>query len=181
VSKCFLHVSFFLWFIPGLFALTEDERAERAFFSAVKAGDIEAVLEALESKKIEDIDLFDPIEWTPLQAAVVFKQKEMIAFLIQSGADINKVTLQDTALFWAVLMDDVEIASFLLHSGADFTIRSKVGTMLELAIKRSCFAMVELLVECNAVVTKKDIILARKKITENAQIIAFLEQNCCVQ
>ena len=72
--------------------------------------------------------------------------QEMVAYLLDAGADINYAQPY-TALYAAINNRDVEMVRFLLQRGADWTVPSFPGgpTALEFAQEASCLEVVELL------------------------------------
>ena len=71
---------------------------------------------------------------TPLHLAVLFDQRAMVEFLIDSGASINAPAKDEyggAPLHWAAVLGRVEIARRLVDAGADVNVMDKQGTPLD--------------------------------------------------
>lgn len=66
--------------------------------------------------------------WTLLHMAIRRDQREMVQYLLDKGADINKVDgVGWTPLMEAIMDDMPELCKLLVDSGADKTIANKRG------------------------------------------------------
>lgn len=79
-----------------------------------------------------------------LSVAVANEKTEMIAYLLQSGADPNELDLEmKTPLYKAVMIHDPEIVGILLDGGGDPHLREFGPTPLELALSGEFFPVIE--------------------------------------
>ena len=67
---------------------------------AVASGNLESVSRLIEEG--HDVDAFGKDDWTPLTTAVENDDSEMVRFLLQSGADPNRIVPGGTALDMAI-------------------------------------------------------------------------------
>jgi len=70
----------------------------------------------------ETVKTKDPFTWlTPLQVAVMNKQKDVVRVLVAHGADVNggRFDFERTPLVLAVTTGDLALCEFLLLHGAD--------------------------------------------------------------
>ena len=82
---------------------------------------------------------FGEFSGTPLILAIKKRQKNMISFLIEAGADVNGSDIDGTSpLMTAAEVDDVELAESLLDHGAD--VNSKMLKGDNAVIFANCFS-----------------------------------------
>lgn len=92
------------------------------------------------------------MRWSPLGAATLYNNKNMVQLLLDHGADPN---MQDrslqTPLFHASANDHLDIAQLLLDHGADPNIRDRIGgTALMEASANNYHSIVRLLLDHGA-------------------------------
>jgi len=71
-----------------------------ALVDAVASGNLESVNRLIEEG--HDIDAFGKDDWTPLTTAVENDDSDMVRFLLQNGADPNRIVPGGTALDMAI-------------------------------------------------------------------------------
>ena len=98
-------------------------------WTAAGVGDIESVKDHLARVLLFDIDAIDKtITMTPLLAAALMGQTEMVEFLIRKGADVDaKGGDGGTALHAAAFLGQYEVAKLLIENGADINARNNDG------------------------------------------------------
>jgi ankyrin repeat protein len=136
--------------IPENHAESHQDVVDRALYEAAKNGDLPAAFVAIQRgaslKALHDIR-----RETALHVAVYAGYKEMTAFLLQVGANVNCQTrLGRTALHLAVLSivpaHRAEMVGLLLGNGADRSIRDADSkTALDYALEQGQFEVIELL------------------------------------
>jgi ankyrin repeat protein len=83
-----------------------------------------------------DVNLPNNIDWTPLAYAIDNKRLDMVQFLIEQGAEINRIFDGWSPLMFAIASKCEEIALFLIGSGADVNLVTEGDkTALNEAIK----------------------------------------------
>ena len=88
-----------------------------------RRGNIEAVKQHLAAGT--DVDARDAEDKTPLQHAVYWGPKEIVALLIAKGADVNaNDNAGETSLHWAVVGGKKEIVAALINNSADVNAKS---------------------------------------------------------
>ena len=94
---------------------------------------------------------------TALSIAIKLKQKDMVAFLLQSGANPNLCVRSETLLILAILSDEPEIVKLLLDHGALSDVSDDNGnTPVALSIKRNQLLILTYLVKAGANLHAKD-------------------------
>jgi len=105
-------------------ATTEEEFA--VFEKKVYDNDFENFKEMTASLK--DINIVNKYGWTLLHITIRRDRRDMVAFLLESGADINKTDgVGWTPLMEAIMDDMPELVKFLVEKGADKTIANARG------------------------------------------------------
>jgi hypothetical protein len=104
---------------------------DRALFDAVKSGNENAVVAALEAGG--NVNCFDERHYTPFFHAISPANAEpyldIAEILIAHGADVNDPTLDGvTPLMRAFADDKIEAARFLLDHGVDIHKETEIGT-----------------------------------------------------
>jgi ankyrin repeat protein len=116
----FIFFSFPLTFVSS--EIPYQKKLESNFFHAIKHEDTATLTSYISENKI-DINMLDPIEWTPLHIAIVYHKKNIILQLLDAGADINKKTIQGTPLSWGILLNQPEIVRLLIERNVIVTIK----------------------------------------------------------
>lgn len=127
---------------------------ELNLFEAAIVGDREAVERNLGDRE-RSLDAASPLDqyaadgFTPLGLAAYFGQQELVAWMIEQGADVNKPArnaMQVAPLHSAVARQNVELCRLLLEHGADVNARQARGvTPLHSAAHSGNAALIELL------------------------------------
>jgi ankyrin repeat protein len=78
--------------------------------------------------KLDDINIQNKYGWTLLHVAIRRDRRDMVNFLLDNGADINKIDgVGWTPLMEAIMDDMPELVSILVDRGADKTIANARG------------------------------------------------------
>ncbi len=105
-------------------SITEAEYA--LFEKAVYDDNLEKFKEMVGA--LEDINIQNKYGWTLLHITIRRDRRDMVAFLLKSGADINKVDgVGWTPLMEAIMDEKVELVKFLVEKGADKSIANARG------------------------------------------------------
>jgi len=81
-----------------------------------------------EVKKLDDINIQNKYGWTLLHAAIRRDRQDMVNFLLDNGADINKIDgVGWTPLMEAIMDDMLELVRILVDRGADKSIVNERG------------------------------------------------------
>lgn len=145
---------------------------------AAKDGDITKIKSLLE-KDPKLINAGNRLEQAPLEMAAWGGHKEIVAFLIEKGANVNQVDIFGAApLHMAVVQGHKEIVELLLEKGADINVKTKNGKIpLQLAFENERPAIIELFInrgldidstinEYNRTLLHKAVIMGKKKIVD---------------
>ena len=87
-------------------------------------------LEALKKEIVNgtNVNLQNKYGWTPLHIAIRRDRRDMVAYLLEQGADIDRVDgVGWTPLMEAVMDDMPELCKFLIDKGADVSIANERG------------------------------------------------------
>jgi len=77
---------------------------------------------------LDDINIQNKYGWTLLHVAIRRDRREMVALLLENGADINKIDgVGWTPLMEAIMDDMPELVKYLVDQGADKTIANQRG------------------------------------------------------
>lgn len=107
-------------------------------------GDLEAVKRLLE-KDPGLIESQDDMKQTPLHIAAYYGAKEVVAYLLTKGAEVNaRCYNRFTPLH---LTWDPEIAKLLLEHGADLKLKAATGTPLEDAVGSENLALIQVFLD----------------------------------
>lgn len=105
-------------------SITETEYA--LFEKVVYDNNLEKFKEMV--KALEDINIQNKYGWTLLHITIRRDRRDMVAFLLESGADINKLDgVGWTPLMEAIMDDKLELVKFLVKKGADKSIANARG------------------------------------------------------
>uniref|UniRef100_A0A336LX55 E3 ubiquitin-protein ligase n=1 Tax=Culicoides sonorensis TaxID=179676 RepID=A0A336LX55_CULSO len=111
------------------------ERTHRQLIDCIRSKDTEALIEAIESGGI-DVNCMDDVGQTLLNWASAFGTLEMVEFLCDKGADVNKGQ-RSSSLHYAACFGRPGIAKVLLKHGANPDLRDEDGkTALDKARER---------------------------------------------
>ena len=111
------------------------ERIHRQLIDCIRSKDTEALIEAIESGGI-DVNCMDDVGQTLLNWASAFGTLEMVEFLCEKGADVNKGQ-RSSSLHYASCFGRPGIAKVLLKHGANPDLRDEDGkTPLDKARER---------------------------------------------
>ena len=104
--------------------ITEEEFS--LFEKVVYDNDFEKFKEMVQA--LDDINIQNKYGWTLLHITIRRDRRDMVAFLLENGADINKVDgVGWTPLMEAIMDDMPELVKFLVEKGADKTIANQRG------------------------------------------------------
>jgi ankyrin repeat protein len=88
--------------------------------------DLEALKQAITDGM--DVNLQNQYGWTPLHMSIRRDRRDMVAYLLEQGAGIDKVDgVGWTPLMEAVMDDMPELCAFLIEKGADVSIANERG------------------------------------------------------
>jgi len=96
------------------------------FEKIVYDNDLEAFKE--EVQKLDDINIQNKYGWTLLHVAIRRDRRDMVEYLLDNAADIDKIDgVGWTPLMEAIMDDMPELVSILVERGADKTIANARG------------------------------------------------------
>ncbi|XP_034937703.1 E3 ubiquitin-protein ligase HECTD1 isoform X2 [Chelonus insularis] len=111
------------------------EKSHRQLIDCIRSKDTDALIEAIESGGIE-VNFMDDVGQTLLNWASAFGTQEMVEFLCDKGADVNKGQ-RSSSLHYAACFGRPAIAKVLLRHGANPDLRDEDGkTPLDKARER---------------------------------------------
>lgn len=114
---------------------SSSERIHRQLIDCIRSKDTEALIEAIETGGI-DVNCMDDVGQTLLNWASAFGTLEMVEFLCEKGADVNKGQ-RSSSLHYASCFGRPGIAKVLLKHGANPDLRDEDGkTPLDKARER---------------------------------------------
>ena len=112
------------------------EKTHRQLIDCIRSKDTDALVEAIDSGNVE-VNFMDDVGQTLLNWASAFGTQEMVEFLCQKGADVNKGQ-RSSSLHYAACFGRPAIARVLLRHGANPDLRDEDGkTPLDKARERS--------------------------------------------
>jgi uncharacterized protein len=91
----------------------------RGVHRAARDGDLDELRTLLIAGGCAVVDEVDSGGWTPLQLTAGDGRLEVVALLLEHGADVARRSQREPALFRAVLAKDAAIVTLLLQAGAD--------------------------------------------------------------
>lgn len=107
--------------------LFDQRSAYRSIHEYAKSGDVTRVAEEL-TKNPGELDLPDDAGLTPLHLAAAHCRKNVVALLIEKGADINRKAKDDaTPLHLAAQEGCAEVVTMLMSKGANLNARDDQG------------------------------------------------------
>lgn len=101
------------------------EKSHRQLIDCIRSKDTDALIEAIESGGIE-VNFMDDVGQTLLNWASAFGTQEMVEFLCDKGADVNKGQ-RSSSLHYAACFGRPAIAKVLLRHGANPDLRDEDG------------------------------------------------------
>ncbi|XP_014247371.1 E3 ubiquitin-protein ligase HECTD1 isoform X4 [Cimex lectularius] len=111
------------------------ERSHRQLIDCIRSKDTDALIDAIENGGIE-VNFMDDVGQTLLNWASAFGTQEMVEFLCERGADVNKGQ-RSSSLHYAACFGRPAIAKVLLQHGANPDLRDEDGkTPLDKARER---------------------------------------------
>lgn len=111
------------------------EKTHRQLIDCIRSKDTDALVEAIDSGGIE-VNFMDDVGQTLLNWASAFGTQEMVEFLCERGADVNKGQ-RSSSLHYAACFGRPAIAKVLLRHGANPDLRDEDGkTPLDKARER---------------------------------------------
>ncbi|ODM98949.1 E3 ubiquitin-protein ligase HECTD1 [Orchesella cincta] len=112
------------------------EKSHRQLIDCIRSKDTEALIEAIESGGVE-VNFMDDVGQTLLNWASAFGTQEMVEYLCEKGADVNKGQ-RSSSLHYAACFGRPAIAKVLLKHGANPDLRDEDGkTPLDKARERN--------------------------------------------
>ncbi|XP_067942720.1 E3 ubiquitin-protein ligase HECTD1-like [Watersipora subatra] len=112
------------------------ERSHRQLIDCIRSKDTEALIEAIDSGSFE-VNFMDDVGQTLLNWASAFGTQEMVEFLCERGADVNRGQ-RSSSLHYAACFGRPKIVKTLLQSGANPDLRDEDGkTPLDKARERN--------------------------------------------
>uniref|UniRef100_A0A914XRQ8 E3 ubiquitin-protein ligase n=1 Tax=Plectus sambesii TaxID=2011161 RepID=A0A914XRQ8_9BILA len=112
------------------------DRTHRHLIDSIRQRDTDALIEAIESGNVE-VNFTDDVGQTLLNWASAFGTPEMVTYLCEKAADVNKGQ-RSSSLHYAACFGRPEIAKILLRHGANPDLRDEEGkTALDKARERS--------------------------------------------
>ncbi|CAG9113727.1 unnamed protein product [Plutella xylostella] len=111
------------------------DKSHRQLIDCIRGKDTEALLAAVSSGQV-DVNFTDDVGQTLLNWAAAFGTKEMVEFLCEKGADVNRGQ-RSSSLHYAACFGRPAIAKVLLRHGANADLRDEDGkTPLDKARER---------------------------------------------
>lgn len=111
------------------------EKSHRQLIECIRSKDTDALIEAIESGGVE-VNFMDDVGQTLLNWASAFGTQEMVEYLCEKGADVNKGQ-RSSSLHYAACFGRPAIAKVLLRFGANPDLRDEDGkTPLDKARER---------------------------------------------
>ncbi|XP_076273657.1 ubiquitin fusion-degradation 4-like isoform X2 [Rhynchophorus ferrugineus] len=112
------------------------EKSHRQLIDCIRSKDTDALIEAIESGGVE-VNFTDDVGQTLLNWASAFGTQEMVEYLCEKGADVNKGQ-RSSSLHYAACFGRPTIAKVLLRHGANPDLRDEDGkTPLDKARERA--------------------------------------------
>ncbi|KAM9569745.1 E3 ubiquitin-protein ligase HECTD1-like isoform 5-T5 [Salvelinus alpinus] len=131
--------------IPGLRRLdSSGERSHRQLIDCIRSKDTDALIDAIDTGAFE-VNFMDDVGQTLLNWASAFGTQEMVEFLCERGADVNRGQ-RSSSLHYAACFGRPQVAKTLLRHGANPDLRDEDGkTPLDKARERGHSEVVAIL------------------------------------
>uniref|UniRef100_A0A8P4G9R2 E3 ubiquitin-protein ligase n=1 Tax=Dicentrarchus labrax TaxID=13489 RepID=A0A8P4G9R2_DICLA len=131
--------------IPGLRRLdSSGERSHRQLIDCIRSKDTDALIDAIDTGAFE-VNFMDDVGQTLLNWASAFGTQEMVEFLCERGADVNRGQ-RSSSLHYAACFGRPQVAKTLLRHGANPDLRDEDGkTPLDKARERGHTEVVAIL------------------------------------
>uniref|UniRef100_G3PHC9 E3 ubiquitin-protein ligase n=1 Tax=Gasterosteus aculeatus aculeatus TaxID=481459 RepID=G3PHC9_GASAC len=131
--------------IPGLRRLdSSGERSHRQLIDCIRSKDTDALIDAIDTGAFE-VNFMDDVGQTLLNWASAFGTQEMVEFLCDRGADVNRGQ-RSSSLHYAACFGRPQVAKTLLRHGANPDLRDEDGkTPLDKARERGHSEVVAIL------------------------------------
>jgi len=134
-------------------ALIREKKKSIDLYESASIGDLERVQHHLKVSP-ESISSYSNDGFTPLGLACYFGHLEIVKFLVNNGADINKASSNSfhvAPLHSATAISNFEITEYLLANGANLNVRQQSGvTQLHSAAHNGQPKIAQLLIEHGA-------------------------------
>jgi ankyrin repeat protein len=122
-------------------------------FHAIRTNDIEGVKNIIENKGFDVNGIVgDTYQNQPIHAAAYYGRKNIIAYLLERGANINSECLAgpNTPLQISIWKNHEDLAIFLLEKGADSGINDRGGlSSCEIAVRQKMTRLMKLIPNCS--------------------------------
>lgn len=123
---------------------------ENSFFNIARRGSVEEA-KILVAKNPEVVNKPNEHGFSPLILACYSGNESMVAFLLNSSADLNYVSQEGTALMGATVKGNERLVALLLKNGADTNLTNQSGiTALMYAVQFRNFEIIKLLLKHKA-------------------------------
>lgn len=130
---------------------SRDEEGTPALILAVNAGQTEMVKRLVTAGAAVNAQREAYFKSTALMEAGVRNDPELVSWLLDHGADLHqRDTLGDTPLNWASYYGHRELVEIYLDRGAKWTVASKQGTAVDIAMHRGHRELVQYFIDSGA-------------------------------
>ena len=136
-----------------------DNRGRTVEMETIEKCSIDLFKQIITDKTAEELNQTDNAGHNDLMHAVITRDQEKVALLVEKGVDLNTKTKNGlTAMMYAVRMkDNIGVVETLIKGGADINLQDKDGqTALMLAAKHNRLDIIEKFIEAGCDVTIKD-------------------------
>lgn len=138
--------------------LIREKRNKLDLYEAASIGDLNSVMQHLTNQP-SSIHSYSSDGFTPLGLACYFGHLEIVKYLVNHGADVNKASSNSfhvAPIHSATAISDYEITAFLLEYGADVNAKQQSGvTPLHSAAHNGKLNIAKLLVDHGADINAK--------------------------
>ena len=130
------------------------------FITAIQKRDNEKAKELIENKTVKINSTINSSTYTPLTYAAKYNNRDIVEFLIEKGAKVNKADDEDvTPLYNAIIYNNIDIVKLLVENGADVNkANAKNETPLHIAVHHGYKKIVKILIENGANINTQDTI-----------------------
>lgn len=130
---------------------SRDDEGTPALIIAVNAGRIDIVKRLVEAGADVNARRAAYFQSTALMEAGVRNDPELVTYLLDQGADLTmQDTLGDTPLNWATYYGHLDLVKLYLERGADWSVASKQGSAVDIAMHRGHRDLVRYFIEQGA-------------------------------